>query len=75
MRYNDQDKHKLILLAADIIWSYFQDKFSTTHYVGVVGDNGSGKSTIGDSFEAIAYRPVNMTESNCCKFIQSTWNS
>ena len=44
-KYNDQDAHKLILLAADIVWSYFQDKFSTTHYIGVIGDNGSGKST------------------------------
>ena len=31
-KYNNQDAHKLILLAADIVWSYFQDKFSTTHY-------------------------------------------
>jgi hypothetical protein len=61
-KYNDQDENKLILLAADIVWSYFQDKFSTTHYVGVVGDNGSGKSTIGDTFEAAGYRAVNMTD-------------
>ncbi len=60
--YNDQDKQKLVLVAADIVWSYFQDKFSTTHYVGVVGDNGSGKSTVGDTFEAIGYRVVNMTD-------------
>jgi ABC-type oligopeptide transport system ATPase subunit len=49
-------------LAADIVWSYFQDKFSTTHYVGVVGDNGSGKTTIGDTFAAIGYRVVTMTD-------------
>lgn len=61
-KYNDQDKQKIVLIAADIIWSYFQDKFSTTHYVGVVGDNGSGKSTVGDTFEAIGYRVVNMTD-------------
>jgi hypothetical protein len=61
-KYNDQDKQKLVLVASDIIWSYFQDKFSTTHYVGVVGDNGSGKSTVGDTFEAIGYRVVNMTD-------------
>ena len=42
-KYNDQDPHKSILLAADITWSYFQDKFSTTHYVGVIGDNGERK--------------------------------
>ena len=41
--YNDQDDYKLVLISSDIIWSYFQDKFSTTHYVGVIGDNGSGR--------------------------------
>ena len=61
-KYNDQDAHKLILLAADIVWSYFQDKFSTTHYIGVIGDNGSGKSTVGDTFETVGYRVVNMTD-------------
>jgi hypothetical protein len=61
-KYNDQDKYKINLITADIIWSYFQDRFSTTHYVCVTGDNGSGKSTIGDTFEAIGYRVVNITD-------------
>jgi hypothetical protein len=61
-KYNDQDDYKLDLIAADILWSYFQDRFSTTHYLGVIGDNGSGKSTVGDTFESVAYRPVNMTD-------------
>jgi hypothetical protein len=60
--YNDQDDYMLVLIAADIVWSYFQDRFSTTHYLGVFGDNGSGKSTVGDTFEAVGYRPVNMTD-------------
>jgi hypothetical protein len=61
-KYNDQDEHKLTLLAADIAWSYFQDRFSTTHYTIIVGGNGSGKTTIGDTFAAIAYRTVTMTD-------------
>jgi hypothetical protein len=61
-KYNDQDAHKVILVGTDAVWSYFQDKFSTTHYVGVIGDNGSGKSTVGDTIEAIGYRVVNMTD-------------
>jgi hypothetical protein len=61
-KYNDQDDHKLVLLSADIVWSYFQDKFSTTHYDCVIGDNGSGKSTIGDTFVSVGYRPVAMTD-------------
>jgi hypothetical protein len=61
-KYNDQDEHKLILLAGDIVWSYFQDRFSTTHYIVIVGGNGSGKTTIGDTFAAIGYRTVTMTD-------------
>jgi hypothetical protein len=61
-KYNDQDEDKQILLSADIIGSYFQDRFSTTHYDIVIGDNESGKSTVGDTFEAVGYRPVNMTD-------------
>jgi hypothetical protein len=60
-KYIDQDEYKQILIATDIVWSYFQDRFGTTHYQGIVGDNGTGKSTVGDLFEAIAYRCVNTT--------------
>jgi hypothetical protein len=60
--YNDQDACKLNLLSIDIIFSYFQDKFATTHYDSIVGDNDSGKSSLGISFEALAYRPVYMTD-------------
>jgi hypothetical protein len=59
--YNKQDKHKLNLITLDIVWSWFQDKFSTTHYHGVVGTNGAGKSSIGETFQNGAYRGVNFT--------------
>ena len=42
--------------------SCFQDRFSTIHYDYIVGGNGSGKSSLGDTFGAIAYRAVNMTD-------------
>lgn len=60
--YNDQDEEVTILITSVVVWSYFQDKFGTTHYDEIVGDNGSGKSTIGHTFESIGYRPVNMTD-------------
>jgi hypothetical protein len=63
-KYNDQDDHKLTLLAVDTVWSYFQDRFATTHYDAIIGDNGSGKSTVGDTFEATGYRAVNLTDPN-----------
>ena len=34
----------------------------TTHYIAVIGDNGSGKSSYGDTFEAIGYRVINITD-------------
>jgi hypothetical protein len=60
----------LTLVGADIVWSYFQDRFSTPHYLGVIGDNSSGKSTIGDTFESIGYRPVNMTDPTAANFFR-----
>ena len=42
-KYNDQDESIINLLTADIICSYFQDLFPTTHYLDVVGENDTGK--------------------------------
>lgn len=61
-KYNNQDDYKLNLLAADVLLSCFQDRFSTIHYDYIVAGNGSGKSSLGDTFGAIAYRAVNMTD-------------
>jgi hypothetical protein len=61
--YVDQDEEVIILISADILWTYFQDLFPTTHYYDVTGRaNGIGKSTIGYIFEGIAYRAVRMTD-------------
>jgi hypothetical protein len=61
-KFNDQEEYKLSIISCDIIFSYFQDRFSTTHYDILVGIPGSGKSSLSDTFGAIAYRPVNMTD-------------
>jgi hypothetical protein len=60
-KYNDQDEYKQILITTDLLWTYFQDLFPTTHYTAAIGDNGSGKSSIGDTFEHGAYRCINLT--------------
>ncbi len=61
-KYIDQEDHIINLVTIDIIFSYFQDRFNTTHYTGVFGENGSGKSSIGDIVEALAYRAMNTTD-------------
>jgi hypothetical protein len=61
--YVDQEEDIITLIAADVIWTWFQDLFPTTHYYDVNGKaNGIGKSTIGHMFECIGYRGVRMTD-------------
>jgi hypothetical protein len=52
------DEEQIILLAADSVFSYFQDKFVTTHYVMIIGPPGSGKGAILVSFKYLAYRTI-----------------
>ncbi|MGD1838270.1 MAG: hypothetical protein ACPKPY_09485 [Nitrososphaeraceae archaeon] len=60
-KYVDQDSHIITLLAADSIWTYFQDLFPTTHYTEFIGTNDVGKSSIGYTFEYTGYRVVKGT--------------
>jgi hypothetical protein len=62
--YNDQAAEKQILLTIVVIWSYFQDRFPTTHYDIILGGNGSGKSAEATTYNATGYRPVNLTNPN-----------
>ena len=59
-RYNDVSDKAATLLSANIFGSYFQDRFSTVHYLFVVGANGTGKSAFGET-ECLGYRAVNVT--------------
>jgi hypothetical protein len=61
--YIDQDREVIILVSADILWTFFQDLYPTTHYYDITGRaNGIGKSSIGFVFEGIGYRGVRMTD-------------
>ncbi len=61
-KYIDQKPRILNIITTDLIFTYFQDRFPTTHYLFFVGDNGVGKSVIGNLFELIGYRAVKMTD-------------
>ena len=55
-KYVNIEEHYITVLSADIIYSYFQDKFGTTHYNIFVGDNGSGKNSALLVFKYLGYR-------------------
>jgi hypothetical protein len=55
-KYVNAEDHYITILSADIIYSYLQDKFSTTHYNIFVGDNGSGKNSALLAFKFLGYR-------------------
>ena len=50
------------LVTIKIITSHFQDRFPTTDYLYPVGGNGSGKTSLAETFRAIAYKTVVMTD-------------
>jgi hypothetical protein len=54
--YVNVDDHYLVVMASDIILSYFQDKFPTMHYDIFVGDNGSGKNSAQLTISRLGYR-------------------
>jgi hypothetical protein len=60
-KYVNTDEHYIVILAADTIYSYFQDKFGTTHYNIFVGDNGSGKNSALLAFKYLGYRVFYVT--------------
>jgi hypothetical protein len=52
----DTEPKNSTLLALFTMTSYFQDKFSTVHYIWNVGDNGSGKNSVIIIYSWLGYR-------------------
>ena len=57
-KFIDVDDDFINILAADIIFTYFQDRLGMTHYLLIVGDNNTGKSNILLVFSFLGYRSV-----------------
>lgn len=66
--YVNTEEHVLVVLAADILYSYFQEKFGTTHYNIFIGDNGSGKNSVLLFFKMLGYRVFYVTAASAANY-------
>ncbi len=63
-RYVNVDEHYLVMLASDVILSYFQEKFPTMHLDIFVGDNGSGKNSAQSVISRLGYRVYSLVSAS-----------
>ena len=66
--YVNIDEHVLVILAADILYSYFQEKFGATHYNLFIGENGSGKNSALLFFKMLGYRVFYVTAASAANY-------
>ncbi|MFZ0511949.1 MAG: hypothetical protein WAM14_10110 [Candidatus Nitrosopolaris sp.] len=67
-KYVNAEEYYLVILAADTIYSYFQDRFGTTHYNIFVGDNGSGKNSALLVYRYLGYRVFYVTAASAANY-------
>jgi hypothetical protein len=73
-KYVDADDFHISICAADIIFTYFQDKIGVTHYLFFIGGNNSGKSNNLTVLHFLAYRNMlssGMTAANVYTYLGS----
>ena len=63
-RYIDTYDINRTVILIDIFLTYCQDQTDTVHYLFIVGDTESGKSTIGHLFKNVGYRVLYQTDLN-----------
>ncbi|HYA84001.1 MAG TPA: hypothetical protein VEH06_11215, partial [Candidatus Bathyarchaeia archaeon] len=67
-KYVNAEEYYIVILAADTIYSYFQDRFGTTHYNIFVGDNGSGKNSALLVYRHLGYRVFYVTAASAANY-------
>jgi len=63
-KYIDTTKNNKIIILVDTLLTYFQDHVNTVHFLYIVGDTESGKSTIGHLMKELGYRVQYQTDLN-----------
>ena len=73
-KYVNAEEHYYVIMAADLIWSYFQDRFPLTHYLIFVGDNGSGKNSALLFFKSLGYRVFYILSASASNYFTAMGN-
>jgi hypothetical protein len=73
-RYVNVDEHYQVVLASDIILSYFQEKFPTMHLDVFVGDNGSGKNSAQQVISRLGYRVYSLVSASAPNYFTAYGN-
>jgi hypothetical protein len=71
-KYVDADDFHISICAADIVYTYYQDKIGLTHYLFFVGNNDSGKSNNLRVIHILSYRnfmSTDVTAANIYQFL------
>lgn len=63
-KFIDTSDFNRLLIVVDVFLTYCQDFVDTVHYLFIVGDTESGKSTIGHLFKNIGFRTQYQTDLN-----------
>ena len=64
-----------VILVADIILTYFQDKFGYTHYNILIGDNGLGKNSALLFLSQLGYRVFYITAGSGANYFTRNQNN
>ena len=67
-KYVSVDEHSMVTLAANTVGSYFQDKFGTTNYNILIGENGSGKNSALLVYRMLGYRVFYVIAANSANY-------
>ena len=71
-KYVNVEEHYYPLLTGDIVWTYLQDKFPSTHYLIFTGDNGSGKNSALLVFRLLGYRVFYVVSASAANYYTTT---
>jgi hypothetical protein len=73
-KYVDIEDHYHVLLTADMIWTWLQDRFSSTPYNVFTGDNGSGKNSELLVFRFLGYRVYYVVSASAANYYTKMGN-